>query len=52
MREEPIVAERVEPLVIFERWRLRRRLLHHHFQSSFDGPELEGVLRPPEHLSA
>ena len=42
--KDEIVAERVEPLGIFERGRLRRRLLSHHFRSSFTGPELEGVL--------
>ena len=45
--KDQIVAERVESLGIFERGRLRRPLVLHHFRSSFEGPELEGVLPVP-----
>ena len=42
--KDEIVAERVEALGILERGSLRRPLVLHHFESRFEGPELEGVL--------
>ena len=44
--KDKIVAERLEPHGILERGSLRRRLALHHFQSRFEGPELEGLLEP------
>mgnify|MGYP001264528022 CR=1 FL=1 len=43
--KDQIVAERVESLGILERGSLRRPLVLHHFQSRFEGPELEGLRR-------
>ena len=43
--KDEIVTERVEPLGILERESLRLPLVLHHFQSRFEGPELEGLLR-------
>ena len=44
--KDQIVAERLEPHGILERGSLRRRFALHHFQSRFEGPELEGLLGP------
>ena len=44
--KDQIVAERLEPHGILERGRLRERHCLHHFQSRFEGPELEGLHGP------